>query len=173
MTKWEVAVVVLILGAIGGVVMPELVAAKAAANESVAIASLREVTDAETAFSRACGAGAYAVAFATLGQTPSSGAMPLLRREISEAPTPLVSGYSLSIGPSREARDGLPDCNGNVTATGYYVRASPQTFGVSGVRSFAASEAGVIWETPARSAPTQPFGPPATPVQRPASSPAL
>jgi hypothetical protein len=39
------------------------------------------------------------------------------------------------------------------------------TFGTSGTRSFAVNQGNVVWQLSAATAPTEPFGLPATPAQ--------
>jgi hypothetical protein len=49
--------------------------------------------------------------------------------------------------------------------TGYYATATPLTFGTTGTRSFAVNQSSVVWAIQGPAAPTEPFGPPAAPIQ--------
>ncbi|MEO8071194.1 MAG: hypothetical protein ABI652_07315, partial [Acidobacteriota bacterium] len=143
---------------------PRMLRVRAMANEASAIASLRSLITAQDAYAKTCGAGAYAVAFATLGQPPEGATSGFLGVDLTAAPFPTKAGYGFTIAPGAGAADATADCNGNPASTAYYAKAVPQTFGLSGRRSFAVSATRAIWQTFSPTAPVEPFGPPAVPI---------
>ena len=78
--------------------------------------------------------------------------------------TPQKAGYNFTLGPGAGSAAGPNDCNGQATITAYYATAVPATFGSSGSRSFAVNQGNVVFELNAATAPTEPLGPPAKPV---------
>ena len=163
-TLVELLIVVAIVALIAAIAVPGLLRSRMAANESSAIASLRAIVSAETAYSSGCGQNRYATALATLGLVGPGGAQPFLAPELAAA-APEKSGYRFGAAAGAGAVASGPDCNGTATATGYYVSAVPVAFGTSGMRAFAVNTAGTIWQAPSAAAPAEPFGAPSTPIQ--------
>ena len=69
-TLIELLIVVAIIGIIAAIAVPGLLRARMSGNETSAIGSMRAVNTSEVSYSAACGQGAYAVLFATLGTPP-------------------------------------------------------------------------------------------------------
>ena len=67
------------------------------------------------------------------------------------------------MAPGAGAAAGPNDCNGTATQSAYYATAVPQTFGQTGGVSLATNSGNTVWQVNANAAPTEPFGPPATP----------
>jgi hypothetical protein len=53
----------------------------------------------------------------------------------------------------------------HATITAYYATARPMSNGTTGTRSFAVNAGNTIWQVAGATAPTEPFGAPATPIQ--------
>ena len=138
--------------------------ARLAGNEASAIASLRLLAAAQVRYSATCGQNAYAAAFPTLAAVPDMSG-PLLSPDLSGSATPEKAGYRFTLSAGAGATPGPPDCHGKTTVTDWYATATPITWGSTGRRSFATSATNTIWELDGPTAPTEPFGPPAKPVQ--------
>lgn len=164
-TLIELLIVVAIISIIAAFAVPGLLRSKMTASETSALASLQAINKAEMLYATSCGNGGFAVSFAVLG-TPAPGTTePFLSADLTQSPTPQKSGYNFTLGPGAGAAAGPNDCNGTATQTTYYATAVPQTFGTTGSRSFATSPGQTVWQLAAATAPTEPFGAPATPIQ--------
>jgi prepilin-type N-terminal cleavage/methylation domain-containing protein len=164
-TLIELLIVVAIISIIAAIAVPGLLRSKMSANETSAMASLQAINKAELLYASTCGNGGFAVSIAVLG-TPTPGTTePFLAADLTQSATPLKSGYTFALAPGAGAAAGPNDCNGTATQTSYYATAIPQTFGSTGARSFATTPGQTIWQVPAATAPTEPFGAPATPIQ--------
>ena len=161
----ELLIVLALIGIIAAFAVPRLMRAKAASNESSAIASLRAVAASENLFINSCGRGGFAVSLLVLGSPPPGEMIPFLSADLATSATPQKSGYQYTLGPAAGTAAVMNDCHGNPTQTGFYATAQPLTFGVSGQRSFALNTSQVLWQLTASAAPTEPFGAPAAPVQ--------
>jgi hypothetical protein len=150
-----------VVSAIG---IAQVLRARVAANESAAISSLRTIVSGQIAYANSCGAGGYAVALTTLGEPAFGSDLPFVSPDLTSADVIEKSGYSLTVGPSADGGAGPADCNGTATEVGFYASAEPMTFSISGNRSFAVTHAASIWTQTLATAPTEPFGAPATPL---------
>ena len=159
-TLVELLIVVAIIGILAATVTAQLIKARAAANESAAIASLRSIATGQISFAESCGRGAYADTLPTLGM----GSTPFVSPDLTTNAVILKSGFHVTLTAGLGSAAGLPDCNGQPTVDAFYASAQPATFNVSGSRSFAVATPGTIWQVVAAAAPTEPFGPPATPL---------
>jgi prepilin-type N-terminal cleavage/methylation domain-containing protein len=164
-TLVELLIVVAIIGIVAAIASASVLRARALANETSSIAGLRSVTSAQTEYSAVCGNGGYADALPTLAVPPPGGGPGFLSPDMTSAAIINKSGYRLTMVPGAGAIPLSPDCNGTNTTSGYLATAAPLTFGLSGQRAFGATAAGTIWQTFAALPPSEPFGPPATPVQ--------
>lgn len=156
---------VALLCIIAAFALPRLLHARTAANEVSAISSLRSVAVAQDIFARVCGAGGYAVSLSILGAVLPGGGPPLLPADLSSSDTPGKSGYTFTLRRGAGAVDGQTDCHGGVTTTRFYGTAVPQSLTMSGRRSFAVTTNHGIWQVAGTAAPTEPFGPPAAPIE--------
>jgi type IV pilus assembly protein PilA len=164
-TLIELLMVVAILGILASMAVMNLWRSRAAANETSAILSLRNITSAQVAYSSTCGIGRFATSLTMLGPLPTSPGG-FLSPDLTAGAVVQKSGYTIQMGPSLTAVVGPIDCNGNATQTGFYAWAEPLTFGTSGNRSFATlSPTNVIWQSYGATAPAEPFAPPALPVR--------
>lgn len=145
--------------------IPGLLRARMTTNEAAAIASVKAVTTAQLVYSRTCGGGGCAVTLPALGVPPPGSTMAFLAPDLTSGPAPTKSGYAYGLASSTNGIAGPVDCSGTPTETAYYLSAVPTTFGSTGDRSFATSGLPIVWQVNAATAPTEPFGPPARPIQ--------
>ena len=164
-TLIELLIVVAIISIIAAFAVPNLLSSRRTANETSAITSLKAIAASEVLYSAACGQGGYAPALPTLGVAPPGVTEAFLSADLTGSPAPQKTGYAFTMAPGAAALAGPNDCNGTGTMTGYYATAVPLTFGTSGARSFAVNNGNVVWQVYAAAAPTEPFGPPAVPIQ--------
>lgn len=164
LTRAELAILVVLAGLIAGC---GLLRARMAGNEAAAIASLRVIASAQVAYQKTCGEGGYAATLVILGTPVGEAAEPFLRARLGSAAAPETQGYRFEMGAGIDAEVGPTDCHAaaNPTITTFYASAEPLRFRESGRRSFAVNPVNVIWQNLTAEAPTEPFGPPATPVR--------
>ena len=159
-TLIELLIVVAIIGIIAAIAVPGLLRARMSGNETSAIGSMRAVNTSEVSYSAACGQGAYAVLFATLGTPPPGGNQPFLSTDLTGAVTPAKSGFPYTLAAGAGAAAGPNDCNGTATNVTYFTTAVPTSPASTGNRAFASNQAGAIWQNVAAAgaaAPTEPF----------------
>jgi prepilin-type N-terminal cleavage/methylation domain-containing protein len=159
-TLIELLIVVAIIGIIAAIAVPGLLRARMSGNETSAIGSMRAVNTSEVSYSAACGQGAYAVLFATLGTPPPGGNQPFLSTDLTGAVAPQKSGFTYSLAAGAGGAAGPNDCNGTATNVTYYTTARPTSPASTGNRAFASNQAGAIWQNVAAAgaaAPTEPF----------------
>jgi type IV pilus assembly protein PilA len=160
-TLIELLIVVAIIGIIAAIAVPGLLRARMSGNETSAIGGLRATNTAEVSYSSACGNGAYAVLFATLGVPPPGGNQAFLSEDLSNGGvSPAKSGYTYTLAAGMGGAAGPNDCNGTVTDVTFYSTSIPTSPASTGNRAFATSQAGAIWQDVAAAgaaAPTQPF----------------
>jgi type IV pilus assembly protein PilA len=164
-TLIELLIVVAIISILAAVAVPNLLKSRESGNEVSAATSLMAISKAQVMYSVSCGGGAYATSLPTLG-TPSPGTTDsFLSPDLTSSATPGKAGYNFTLAAGAGASAGPNDCNGTATQTAFYATAVPQTFGQTGSRSFAINAAGTVWMNNTAAAPTEPFGPPATPYR--------
>ena len=145
-------VVVVPIGA--AIAIPGLLRARMTANEASALSILRTINAAQVTYASTCGNGHFTESFATLNESSREGSLP-------QGPADTRGGYQFSLGPGSGAIAGPADCRGKTTVTAWYATATPQTFGSTGSRSFAATGTDGIWESDNAAPPSEPLGPPA------------
>ena len=164
-TLIELLIVVAIISIIAAIAVPGLLRARMTGNETSAIASLKVTTSSQVAYSAACGNGAYAATFIVLGTPPSPGGQGFISADLGSSATPQKSGYNFTLAAGAGSAAGPNDCNGTATITAYKSTGVPMTNGTTGTRSFAVNAGNTIWQLTGGTAPTEPFGAPATPIQ--------
>ena len=139
----ELLIVVVIIGIIAAIAIPNLLASRRAANEGSTIASLRTVTGAQATYQSTSGTGDFA---ATQDVLATAG---LIDNVLGCATAPCAkSGYAVTITGLAKTTS-LP--------ARFNASAVPQTFGgigATGTRSFYTNESGVIYFNAAATAPT-------------------
>jgi type II secretory pathway pseudopilin PulG len=161
MTLVELCVVILVMGTLMVMGTAALLRARIAAHESNAIAALRTINSASIAYAADCGNGHFAFSLTHLAEPPRGGMQGYLAADLGTADIITRNGYVITLGEGSGTATG-DDCQGEPTRTGYYASAIPVEHGSSGNRSFATDQHRGIWQVNGPSAPTQPFGAPAT-----------
>lgn len=165
-TLIELLMVVALLGILASMAVMSMWRARAAANESSAIGSLKAITNGQIAYSTSCGRGGFATNLVTLGVPPPASTDVFLSPDLTAAPVTQKGGYRFQLAAAAGSLPAMNDCNGTPTRTGYYGRAEPLTFGTTGSRSFAvATPMLTIYQNFAGVAPAEPFVPPAMIIQ--------
>jgi prepilin-type N-terminal cleavage/methylation domain-containing protein len=143
-TLIELLMVVAIIGIIAAIAIPGLLRARLSANEASAIASMRSISSAQSAYAASCGWGFYAQTLEDLSLAPPGGS-PFVGPEL--ATTGIVkSAYTVTMGSDAPAPGGLPPtCNGGVIGTGYHATAIPLLG--AGAREFGTNTSGAIYFT--------------------------
>jgi epoxyqueuosine reductase len=163
MTLVEMLIVLAIIAIISAIAAAGLLRSRAAANEAGAIAAVRATSSAQKAYAATCGSGAYATSYVVLG-TPIGGTAGFISADLGSVASPIKSGFQFNVTAGAGATPGPMDCLGRPTTTAIYVTAVPVSV-VMGARSFAMNGNGTVWQISGSIAPTEPFGPPAQPIQ--------
>lgn len=164
-TLIELLIVVVIIGVLAAIGIPGLRNARMTGQEASAVVSLKAINGAQVIYAASCGHNAYAVQFSVLGTPPPGGTTAYLSADLGLMASPQVNGYFFALSAGAGDRPGSMDCSGNLTHSTYYATAVPLSFGSTGTKSFATNASNTIWQVSAAAAPTEPFGPPAIPVQ--------
>jgi type IV pilus assembly protein PilA len=135
-TLIELLIVVAIVGTLAAIAVPGLLRARISADEASAIGSLRTINSAQATYSSSAGSGGFANSLAVLASACGETAGPFISPDLSTDPS-IKSGYRVALQASAAASEGVPDCNGTPTVTGFYATAEPVAIGVSGRRAFA------------------------------------
>jgi hypothetical protein len=136
--------------------------------EVVAITSLQAIAKAQTSYRTVCGNGGYAATLNVLLTPPAGSGEGFLDASLGASQTPEKSRYKFTMTAGAGAVDGPVDCNGTKTVTGFYATAVPMVPDASAqrpTRAFAINQSGLVWQRFGAIAPTEPFGPPAYPIQ--------
>ncbi len=134
----ELLIVVAIILIIAAIAIPTFLRSRIVANESSAVASLRNITTAETTYASAWGAG-YAAALDNLG-----GPEPCA---VSTAATACILDSALSVAPYSKSGYTFVAI-GNTPAggvnNGFEANATPNTVDITGKRAFCSDQTGVL-----------------------------
>lgn len=155
-TLIELLIVVAIIAILATLAGMFLLRARAAANESSAISSLRSMVSAQANYHTTCGRGGYSTSVANLVTRG------YLNPDLLLSPK---SGFSTALGPGTGVQ-GPVGCDGAATRTTFYFSATPLS-STSGRRAFATNQLGTIWQDVTGVAPVEPFaiGPSVQPIQ--------
>ena len=165
-TLIELLSVVGLIGLISAIAMSSLLRARMSGNEASAIASLRAIGSAQSAFAASCGAGYYAPALALLG-TPSSGTSDsaFIGTDLNTDPS-IKSTYTMTLTAGAAATGAPASCNGAAASTvveTYFASAAPAN---DGFRFFGTNQGGLIYQDRVALPVTQSGAPAgATPIQ--------
>jgi len=165
-TLVELLTVVGLIGIISAIALPSLLRARMSGNEASAIASLRAISSAQSAFAASCGSGFYSPTLVLLGTPPIGGNQSAyIGTDLNTDPS-VKSTYTMTLSAGAAA-DGAPTtCNGAEAGTvvvSYFAAASPQN---TGFRFFGTNQGGMIYQDRVALPVTQ-FGAPvgAAPIQ--------
>jgi type II secretory pathway pseudopilin PulG len=138
--------VVAIIGIIAAIAIPGLLRSRISANEASAIASMRSVSSAQSAYAASCGWGYYAITLEDLAPAPALGAGGSFLAPDLAATGIVKSGYTISMAAEALAPASIPpSCNGGALGTGYHATAIPLTG--RGAREFGTNTTGGIYFT--------------------------
>jgi hypothetical protein len=117
-----------------------------AGNEALAVSTLRQIVSAQLAYAAACTSGQYAASFENLTRTAGN-TVPFMDPELKPAGTRMTrGGYAFTLVPEGPVTQ-TNTCNGaGPVASGFTVFAAPVTPDATGIRHFATSEAGTIYQ---------------------------
>jgi hypothetical protein len=138
----------------------------AAKNEDAAIRALRATKGAQASYSAACGHGGVAISYLVLGTPPNGAPEAFITKELGSSESPKKDGYVFHLVAPVGAVSKGADCRGTAAFSDDSATAVPEKFGTTGSRSFAMKSDGVIWQTLTATPPKEPFGPPATKVEK-------
>lgn len=164
-TLIELLIVVAIISIIAAFAIPGLLRTRMTGYETSAAVTMNTVAKAELAYSTSCGKGSFGGSFPQLYASPGGTGEGFIGADLGLSPTPQKSGYNFTLTGGAGAVAGPNDCNGSATVTAYYSTGIPLTFNTTGTKSFAINQSNVVWEITGPAAPTEPFGPPAAPIQ--------
>jgi hypothetical protein len=133
------------------------------ANELTAIGTLRQINNAQLAYSTQCGDGGYAVTFKALTAPNTADATPYLDAAFAGGGPIVIRGYRYRIAETSDGAAGPSDCHGGATSRQYYLTAEPVD-AASGTRAFATDAYQTVWEQSGLRPPARPFAAPARPV---------
>tara|TARA_B100000029_G_scaffold433334_1_gene446113 strand:+ start:41 stop:598 length:558 start_codon:yes stop_codon:yes gene_type:complete len=155
-----------LIGVISAIALPGLLRARMSGNEASAIASLRAISSAQSAFAASCGAGFYAPTLTLLGTPPVDGNGPAFVSEDLNTDPSYKSTYEMYMVAGSPATGAPESCNGaaqGAVVASYFAGAAPAN---DGFRYFGTNQGGTIYTARVVVPPTQ-FGvPPGTePVQ--------
>jgi type IV pilus assembly protein PilA len=148
-TLIELLIVVAIIGIVASIGVAQVIRARAAANESAAIGSMRALNGGQMSYASG-GSGGFATSLAILSTPCVGSAVGFISPDLDPAigtpsgPTGVIkSGYVVDLVGN--GTPGTPDCNGTPTNTDYVATAIPLTPGTSGQRGFNTNGAGTIF----------------------------
>lgn len=154
-TLIELLVVVAIIGIIAAIAIPGLLRSRIASNEASAIGSTRSIIAAQQDFG-VIGQG-FAADLSTLSALCPGASTPFISQDLG-ANGVIKDGYIFNVVPGLGSGPGATnDCWGNPTISRFYISATPQTVGITGVRGFAANLTATIWQNLASVPPPEPF----------------
>lgn len=163
-TLIELLMVVAIIGIIAAIAIPGLLRTKMSANEASAIASMRSINSAQSAYAASCGWGYYARTLEDLSLAPPGG-NPFIGPDLAVTGV-IKSAYRVTVGSDAPAPGGIPPtCNAGVIGSGYHATAIPLSG--AGDREFGTNTSGSIYFTviPAAIAVTDRTVPSGQPLQ--------
>jgi prepilin-type N-terminal cleavage/methylation domain-containing protein len=132
----ELLIVVAIILTIAAIAIPTLLRSRIATNEAAAVASIRTIATAETAYAQAFPTVGYTCDLSELGPPPGGGSF-------SSAGGGFIDDV-LASGKKSGYQMSLSNCGDPVRPT-YSSAAVPLTPGSSGVKAFCSDASGVIW----------------------------
>ena len=164
-TLIELLIVVAIISIIAAFAIPGLLRTRMTGFEASAQVSMNTIAKAQLAYSTSCGKNAFAGTFPQLYAPPGGTGEGFIGADLGLSATPQKSGYNFTLAAGQGAGAGLNDCNNQATVTNYYATGTPVTMNTTGSKSYAVNQSNVVWVIMGQVAPTEPFGPPASPIQ--------
>jgi type IV pilus assembly protein PilA len=149
--RFELLIVVAIIGIIAAIAIPGLLRARMAGNEASGIGSLRAINSGQAAFSSSCAQGNYADTLPHLFLAPVGGTG-FISPDLGTGATVLKSGYTVELakGTGGAVAALIVPCNdaaGAWSVSTYYATAIPATLNGTGTRAFATDTRGTIFQS--------------------------
>ncbi len=144
-TLVELLVVTLIVAVLLSISVVLYRGARVRGGESVAIATLDAINQAQFAYMQTCGQQRYAPTLASLGTPTPGGGSAYLSPDLTTGETVAKGGYSFQMSGTSVA-DGSQTCTGATPVVGYQATADPSAPGVTGSRYFGTNTDRVIFE---------------------------
>ena len=143
----ELLIVVAIILIIAAIAIPNLLRARIAANEGSAVSCMRTINTAQFAYNTSFPTTGYATALANLGPSVASGCVAAGPSQTNAC----LIDYGLAqafAGGATGGKSGYQFGSTGIAASGinssFVTGATPQTYNISGVRNFCATEDGVV-----------------------------
>ena len=153
----ELLIVVAIILIIAAIAIPNLLRARIAANEGAAVSCLRTVSTAQFTYNNSYPTVGYAGALADLGPATAAGCGAAGPSQANACLIDWALAQSFAGGVTG-AKSGYTFGSTGIAASGinssFVTGASPQSYNISGVRNFCATEDGVIRFNPGASGST-------------------
>jgi len=149
-TLIELLIVVAIIGIIAAIAIPGLLRARMAGNEASAIGSMRSINSGQATFASSCAQGYFANTMVDLG-SGTTATSKFLSADLTAGATVNKSGYTVSMaGNGTPVAPGPSTVQPCITVTnvypGFNAFADPVTPGTTGVRHFATTEGGTVYQ---------------------------
>ena len=142
-TLVELLIVLCLVGILASLAIAGYRHARAKAGETVAVAGLRSINQAQFAFSQTCGDQRYSPTLLGLGTASPVTGGAFLSPDMAADPV-IKSGYQFVLAgtPGEEQKTA---CNGVTTVSTYQVTADPTSLGVSGIQYFGTNTDRVLY----------------------------
>lgn len=129
-TLVELLIVMAIIAVVSAIAVAGYRHARVKSGETVAVASLHMINQAQFSFAQTCGNQRFSPTLAGLGTAVPATGQAFISPDLAGDPI-IKSGYQFSMAgtPTTDAR---PSCNGLLTVASYQVTADPATGGISG-----------------------------------------
>ena len=144
-TLIELLIMIAIVGIVAAMVVPGLLRARMAGNETSAIGPVRLVNTSQSAFASTCGGGFFAPSFSVLAMPPAGTGEGFISIDLSTDPS-TKSNCLIAVTPGVVAAVSPASCNGAAPGTlvwTYYVAADSLPGG--GTRYFGINQGGTIY----------------------------
>jgi prepilin-type N-terminal cleavage/methylation domain-containing protein len=143
----ELLIVVAIILIIAAIAIPNLLRARISANEGSAVSCMRTINTAQFAYNSSYPTVGYAAALADLGPATAAGCGAAGPSQSNACLIDYALAQSFA-GGTTGAKSGYQFGSTGITASGinssFVTGATPQSFNISGVRNFCATEDGVV-----------------------------
>ncbi len=168
-TLIEMLLVVATIGVLAAIALPGLFRARMSSAEASAIATLRTIHSAQSAFATSCGAGGFAQQLSDLAKPPVGDSQGFVGPDMATDPS-VKSGYKLTlekeaVGSTADVMAAGASCNATAlpVISAYWAGAKPLT--TSGARAFAVDRRGAIYQDATGAALPNPIPAGATTIQ--------
>jgi prepilin-type N-terminal cleavage/methylation domain-containing protein len=140
----EILIVISLIAIVSSLAVIGIRHARVRATETAAVAALRVINQAQSAYMHGCGNQAYAPTLVSLGTPPPGSDSAFLSPDLAQSDPLQKSGYIIALGGTVKT-DAVPTCNGVVPLESYYLTADPVNPGHSGVRSFGTNSDRIVY----------------------------